>query len=300
MFFTRLGSGILLVVLALVFIITGGPILAAVLCLISLIAYRELGKAVGFITEDKTKRALEYTGMILTVFYYGWICVWLLDPWRYDPTSSGVLIPMYMVIYRYQALAFGIVIAFIAYLFVYVFRFPNYHGRDVMAACFSFLYGPVMLSFLYLIREGFTAGKYLVWFVFLCSWGSDTCAYAVGVLIGKHKMTPKLSPKKSIEGAIGGIVGAALLFALYVYLIEQRFELAQFGISTVGAMVLGAVGALVSMVGDLAASAIKRDYGIKDYGKLIPGHGGIMDRFDSVIIAAPLIFLGLSLMMNWV
>ena len=294
MFLTRLGSGILLVALALVLILTGGPVLAAALCLISLIAYRELGKAVGFITEDKTKRALEYTGMILTVAYYAWIYVLLSDPWRYDPVSSGLMIPMYRMIYRYQALAIGIVIAFIIYLFVYVFRFPTYHGREVMASCFSFLYGPIMLSFLYLIREGFMEGKYLVWLVFLCSWGSDTCAYAVGVLIGKHKMTPKLSPKKSVEGAVGGIVGAALLSALYVYLVEQHFGAAHFGISTMGAAALGAVGALVSMVGDLAASAIKRDYGIKDYGKLIPGHGGIMDRFDSVIITAPLIFIGLS------
>lgn len=301
MFLTRLGSGILLVALALVFIITGGPVLAAVLCLISLTAYRELGKAVGFITEDKTKRALEYTGMILTVIYYVWIYVLLLDPWRYDPTSSGLMIPMYMMFYRYQALAVGIVFAFIVYLFIYVFRFPNYHGREVMAACFSFLYGPVMLSTLYLIREGFVAGKYLIWLVFLCSWGSDTCAYAVGVLIGKHKMTPKLSPKKSVEGAIGGIVGAMLLSVLYTYLIGRYSVSAQYsgwGINMAGAAVLGAVGALVSMVGDLAASAVKRDYGIKDYGKLIPGHGGIMDRFDSVIVTAPLIFIGLSLMIN--
>lgn len=296
MFFTRLGSGFLLVVLALVFIIAGGPVLAAVLCLISLAAYRELGKAVGFITEDKTKRALEYTGMLLTVAYYVWIYFALWYAYT-DSSSSGITALLYLMYDRYK-LAGGIVIAFIVYLFVYVFCFPRYHGRDVMAACFSFLYGPVMLSFLYLTRTGLVAGKYLVWFVFLCSWGSDTCAYAVGVLFGKHKMTPKLSPKKSVEGAIGGIVGAALLFALYVYLIEQRFGLAQFGISTVEAMILGAVGALVSMVGDLAASAIKRDYGIKDYGRLIPGHGGIMDRFDSVIIAAPLIFLGLSLMKN--
>lgn len=298
MFFTRLGSGILLVVLALVFIITGGPVLAAVLCLVSLAAYRELGKAIGFITEAKTKRALEFTGMILTVLYYAWIYVLLSDPWRYDPVSSGLMIPMYMMLYRYQALAIGIVIAFIVYLFVYVFRFPTYHGREVMAACFSFLYAPVMLSTLYLIREGFVAGKYLIWFVFLCSWGSDTCAYAVGVLFGKHKMTPKLSPKKSVEGAIGGILGAALLSALYTYLIGQYSVSAQYSgweINVTAAAVLGAVGALVSMVGDLAASAVKRDYGIKDYGKLIPGHGGIMDRFDSVIIAAPLIFIGLSI-----
>ena len=298
MFFTRLGSGILLVALALVFIITGGPVLAAALCLISLIAYRELGKAVGFITEDKTKRALEYTGMILTVVYYIWIFFTARHP---NPFSDRKYAQWYSGVHIHKGLAFGIVIAFIVFLFIYVFRFPTYHGREVMAACFSFLYGPVMLSFLYLIRARFLAGKYLIWFVFLCSWGSDTCAYAVGVLFGKHKMTPKLSPKKSVEGAIGGIVGAALLSALYTYLFGRYYAPAHYvdlEISISGAAVLGVVGAIVSMVGDLAASAIKRDYGIKDYGKLIPGHGGIMDRFDSVIVVAPLIYIGLSVMIN--
>lgn len=278
MFLTRCFSGILLIVLALAFILTGGPVLAAGLCLISIAAYRELGKAIGFILEDKSKRALEYTGMILTVLYY-----------------TGLV---YMEQNMYRGLAFGIIIAFIAYLFIYVFRFPDYHAGEIMTAYFSFLYGPVMLAFLYLIRNGLQMGKYLVWFVFLCSWGSDTCAYCVGVLFGKHKMTPKLSPKKSIEGAVGGVIGAALLFVLYIYLIENYFGVASFGISLPGAMLLGAIGALVSMIGDLAASAIKRDHNIKDYGKLIPGHGGIMDRFDSVIVAAPLIFIGLSLMIS--
>lgn len=278
MFLTRCLSGILLIVLALVFILAGGPVLAVGLCLISIAAYRELGKAIGFILEDKSKRALEYIGMILAVLYY-----------------AGLV---YMEQSIYRGLAFGIIIAFIAYLFIYVFRFPDYHANEIMMAYFSFLYGPVMLSFLYLIRNGLQMGKYLVWFVFLCSWGSDTCAYCVGILFGKHKMTPRLSPKKSIEGAVGGVVGAALLFALYIYLIENYFNMASFEISLPEAMLLGAVGAMVSMIGDLAASAIKRDHNIKDYGKLIPGHGGIMDRFDSVIVAAPLIFIGLSLMIS--
>ena len=293
MFLTRLCSGILLIVLALAFILTGGPVLAVGLCLISIVAYRELGKAIGFISEDKTKRALEYTGMILTVLYYVGI-FFTIEKGRLSPVSAIQAAQLYTEIYMYRGLAFGIVISFIIYLFIYVFRFPAYHANEVMTAYFSFLYGPVMLSFLYLIRDGLYLGKYLVWFVFLCSWGSDTCAYCVGVLFGKHKMTPKLSPKKSVEGAVGGIVGAALLFALYAYLMEKYFVVTPFWISIPEAMVLGVVGALVSMIGDLAASAIKRDHDIKDYGKLIPGHGGIMDRFDSVIVAAPLIFIGLS------
>ena len=128
----------------------------------------------------------------------------------------------------------------------------------------------------------------MVWLIFLCSWGCDTCAYCVGVLIGKHKMAPKLSPKKSIEGAIGGVAGAALLTILYGFLFQEQMKLSVEYILVLAG--ISAIGALISMVGDLAASAVKRNYDIKDYGKLIPGHGGILDRFDSVIFTAPIIY----------
>ena len=108
------------------------------------------------------------------------------------------------------------------------------------------------------------------------------------MLFGKHKLAPVLSPKKSIEGALGGIFGSALVGALYAYFVvepaisEQRV--------TWIFVLISAVGAVISQVGDLAASAIKRNHDIKDYGKLIPGHGGVMDRFDSVIFTAPIIY----------
>ena len=108
------------------------------------------------------------------------------------------------------------------------------------------------------------------------------------MLIGKHKMAPVLSPKKSVEGGVGGVVGAALLGALYAVVIAGWN-----GSDTHTPLmyaVICAVGALISMVGDLAASAIKRNKEIKDYGTLIPGHGGILDRFDSVIFTAPFIY----------
>lgn len=281
MFFTRLISGISLVIIALVTILAGNGVLAATLCLISMVAYKELTRACDIHTENKACNAPEIIGMIMTVVYYVLLAV-TLGQGSEDGSRLGKVYPVIMI---------AIVITLILYLFIYVFTFPTYKAPQIMAAMFSWLYAPVMLSFIYLIREGITYGNYLVWLVFLCSWGSDTCAYAVGVLFGKHKMTPKLSPKKSVEGAIGGVAGAALLFVLYTHFAVNQYTDAT--IPLVLAAVLGAVGALVSMVGDLAASAIKRDYDIKDYGKLIPGHGGIMDRFDSVIIAAPLIFIGL-------
>lgn len=275
MFRTRLLSGILLVVIALVVLLTGGSLLTVVLFLISMIAYLELTDACKVRGGEMDPGALVKVGLVMTLIYYamlGYTLAW------------GIRTAL-------CTMALTIVTVFLAFLFVYVFTFPKYHANQIMSAMFSFLYGPVMLSFLYLLREGFEDGVYFVWFAFLASWGSDTCAYCVGVLIGKHKMAPKLSPKKSVEGAVGGIVGAALLFVLYTYFVINSHS--QMVMSLPFAAVLGAVGALLSMVGDLAASAVKRDHEIKDYGKLIPGHGGIMDRFDSVIVAAPIVFIGI-------
>ena len=149
-----------------------------------------------------------------------------------------------------------------------------------------------MLSYLYSVREG-NNGAYTVWLIFLCSWGSDTCAYLAGVAFGKHKMAPVLSPKKSVEGAVGGVIGAAALGAIYATIFSSNITMSINPV--VGFAIICAVGALISMVGDLAASAIKRNHDIKDYGKLIPGHGGIMDRFDSVIYVAPVIWILLQI-----
>jgi phosphatidate cytidylyltransferase len=156
-----------------------------------------------------------------------------------------------------------------------------------MAAFFGFFYVAVMLSYVYHIRM-LEHGLYLAFLIYLCSWGCDTCAYCVGKLIGKHKMTPKLSPKKSVEGAVGGVAGAALLTALYCNVFRTQMEIGTAEIIAIS--VVAAIAALISMVGDLTASAIKRNYDIKDYGNLIPGHGGILDRFDSMIITAPIIY----------
>ncbi len=279
MFRTRLLSGILLVVIALVVLLTGGSLLAVVLFLVSMIAYLELTDACKVRGEAFEPGALVKVGLVMTLVYYG--VLGLALAWGVQASLCAMVLV--------------IVAAFLAFLFVYVFAFPKYHANQVMSAMFCFLYGPVMLSFLYLLREGIPEGVYLVWFAFLASWGSDTCAYCVGVLFGRHKMAPNLSPKKSIEGAVGGVAGAALLFILYTHFVINSYT--QIALSLPFAAALGAVGALVSMVGDLAASAVKRDHEIKDYGKLIPGHGGIMDRFDSVIVAAPIVFAGIFIVM---
>lgn len=280
MFRTRLLSGIVLVAVTVAVLMKGGSLLATVLFLVSVIAYRELSKACQIRRDGDITCPPELVGCVMTLVYYGALGLSMND-WIVMPCAVMLIV---------------IVAAFLAFLFVYVFTFPKYHANQIMAAMFSFLYGPVMLSFLYLLREGFENGIYLVWLVFLASWGSDTCAYCVGVLFGKHKMAPNLSPKKSVEGAIGGVLGAAILFVLYTrFVLNADSEMT--ALELLIAAVLGAVGALASMAGDLAASAIKRNHDIKDYGKLIPGHGGIMDRFDSVIVAAPIVFVGIFITM---
>jgi phosphatidate cytidylyltransferase len=129
----------------------------------------------------------------------------------------------------------------------------------------------------------------LVWLVFLSSWICDTFAYLAGVTMGKHQLAPVLSPKKSIEGSIGGVLGSLVLGALFGFLCRMELS-GVFRDPVIGCALVSGIGAVLSKIGDLAASAVKRDHGVKDYGTLIPGHGGILDRFDSVIFVSPAIY----------
>ena len=173
-------------------------------------------------------------------------------------------------------------------LFVYVFTYPKYNISQIAIAFFGIFYVAVMISCVYLTRTDVRNGAFLVWLIFIVAWGTDTCAYFFGCAFGKHKMAPVLSPKKSIEGAVGGVVGAMIFTLLFCILFRVQIEAGWR--KTLAFTLIAGVGSVVSMVGDLAASAIKRNYDIKDYGNLIPGHGGILDRFDSVIITAPIFY----------
>lgn len=259
MFKTRLLSGIVLVIAALFFIIMGGAVLLISTLIISYVGMFELYR-IFHIEKDPAGIA----GYLAATVYYANL--------RFAFFSDQMM------------LVLGLLILLMA---VYVFTYPRYKTEQLLAAFFGVFYVAVMLSYVYQTRR-MEAGAYIVWLIFLCSWGCDTCAYCVGVLFGKHKMAPVLSPKKSIEGAVGGVIGAALLTALYSFVFRDAMGISGVEIGILA--VIGAIGALISMVGDLTASAIKRNYEIKDYGKLIPGHGGILDRFDSVIFTAPMIY----------
>jgi len=137
--------------------------------------------------------------------------------------------------------------------------------------------------------DGIDHHRILIYLIFISAFGSDICAYFTGFAIGKHKLCPHLSPKKTIEGAVGGVVGAALLCLLFARIFASKYMLHSF--------IIGVIGAILSQCGDLTASAFKRKMGIKDYGNLIPGHGGIMDRVDSILFTAPVVYHYITLVL---
>lgn len=276
---TRVISGIVLVVIALFTILSGGWILSGTLLLISLVAYEELCRAMKIHTEGKSCNAIEWVGFIGITAYYILI--------SFFGSEQNGRVQTYIML--------SLILTLMAFMFVYVLSFPRYKSEQVMAAFFSVVYAPVMLSCIYLTRS-LEYGIYLVWMIFISSWICDTCAYFAGVTLGKHKLSPKLSPKKSIEGAIGGVAGSAAVGALFAYFVVERVVDSQ-RVTWIFALISG-IGAVISQIGDLAASGIKRNQGIKDYGKLIPGHGGIMDRFDSVIFTAPIIYFLTALLIK--
>ena len=260
MFWTRLKSSIVLMIIAIAALYFGGYVLFGVLLGISLIGLMELYRVFGL-----NKKLPAVIGYFATLVYY-----------------AGVL-------FRIKENIIIILLCFLLVLMViYVIFYPKYNFTEMAITFFGFFYVAVMLSYIYQVRR-LDYGIYSVWLIFIGGWGSDTCAYIAGNLFGKHKFTPLLSPKKTIEGCIGGVIGAALIGFIFGMVFKDKFP--HINSPQLACAIVGAACSMISQIGDLAASAIKRQNGIKDYGKLIPGHGGILDRFDSIIFTAPICFI---------
>jgi len=175
-----------------------------------------------------------------------------------------------------------------------VFLYPKRSMIDLGITFFGFFYVTFLFSHILLLRN-MSDGIFLVWLIFISAWGSDTGAYFIGVGFGKHKLCPNLSPNKTIEGAIGGLLGGSLLCYLYGWIVQPYMTTVGEGISfPLLCLILGLCGAALSQLGDLSASATKRFTKIKDYGDLIPGHGGILDRFDSILFTAPFVYYAIK------
>lgn len=220
--------------------------------------------------------------------------------------NFGLTVPMYLVGLSLPMLAFfdvvkpyfyviGLACTFLLliYCLAYVmFRLNKDKITDVMTLYALSMY--VILCFTSVVNIRYMEnGNYFYLLIFIGAWVCDTFAYFTGRFLGKHKLIPAISPKKTIEGAIGGILFTMGAFALYGFILRSAFD---FEMSYIELIIMGLVVAIVSQIGDLVASAVKRQYEIKDYGFLFPGHGGVLDRFDSVMLVSPFLFILLSVL----
>lgn len=262
-FWTRFVSSIILIVVTVIALLKGGDLLFAIVTIISVIGLYELYRILNV-----------HKKLIGIVGYLAGIAFDVMIFMKYDE---------YVVLF--------VQIFLLVLMTIFVLSFPKFNTQHVMLVFFGLFYVTMMLSYIYQIRMH-TDGVFLVWLIFIGSWGSDTCAYCVGIMIGKHKMSPTLSPKKSIEGGIGGILGAAILGFIYGTIFKEHFS--EITNPQITLAIICGLSSVISQIGDLAASAIKRDHDIKDYGNLIKGHGGILDRFDSVIFTAPVVYILLN------
>lgn len=249
---TRVISGLLLVPLFVLIILGGIPLYVGEAIIIST-ALNEFYKAF----EEKDIKPLYYIGYIFSIYTLIKNCLEL--PASYTYTTIFVLFLVSIVsILRVRKNIIDIIVTF-----------------------FGIFYVAILIDFAILTMDNFIDGRIYVWLIFIISFATDIFAYFSGYLFGKHKLIPKVSPKKTVEGSIGGILGSTLVCLIFAYFFKLDSMLIVF---------LGFFGSIVAQFGDLFASSIKRYVGIKDYGKLIPGHGGILDRFDSVILVAPFVY----------
>lgn len=184
------------------------------------------------------------------------------------------------------------VFVYLLYAFaVAVFMRGKINFSSVSAAVISVLYLTVSFTAMSALRYA-DGGEYYVYLIFISAWVCDIFAYFTGRLFGRHKLIVEISPKKTVEGAVGGIVFVAGAFALYGFIVGRIYSLVPNYPVLVAA---GVVAAVISQIGDLIASLIKREHEVKDYSNIFPGHGGVMDRFDSVLAVAPVVFAGTQL-----
>ena len=287
MFWKRFFSGAVVLGLTVLFGTLGGPFLALALGVLSSAAYLEYTKASRVREEGHRVNGFEYIGIVTIVLYYGMLLLFSIV----DFIPKGIadwLFSSNGFFTNYTIILLGIfTIGVICILCTYIFWYPKFNANQVAGGIFGLIYTTFMMSFIYYTRES-VDGIWFIWVIFITSWVSDTCAYFVGSAWGKHKMTPRLSPKKSWEGAVGGIIGSGIATAVFglIYEINHDNRFAMIPIF----FLIGCIGAFISMCGDLVASAVKRNNNVKDFGNVIPGHGGILDRFDSVLFTAPTVY----------
>lgn len=263
-----------------VFLLLGGIYLKGLMLILSLMGMYEFYS----ILKTKNIHAINLVGYILCIIYY-----FILNN---------------NLSFKYTILIFTLGV------FI-MFCIPTinlkYNFIDIAVTALGFAYVAVFFSFISLVNYKNVyvgnsivhVGKYFVWIIFIASWICDTAAYYSGKHLGKHKLCPKVSPNKTIEGSIGGLLGSIIsctIFGFAVNTYGTNMNLVHTALYNY--VLIGLLCGVFSQFGDLAASSIKRFAGVKDYSNIIPGHGGILDRFDSVLFSAVVVFYYMSFVLN--
>ncbi|MCR4805101.1 MAG: phosphatidate cytidylyltransferase [Clostridia bacterium] len=266
---TRIISSLIMLPL-LVLVVLGGIPLFIGIAAVSFIAMYEFYKGFGHMGMHPVRPA----GYAFAAMLFGIIYVWLFVGEDAGKLSESLL--LWLFITTVGGLALGL--------------FLKKH--DIIDGLLTII-GVIYLPFFYVhvaLLDNLQENASLVWLVFITAFGTDIFAYFAGVYLGKHKLCPDISPKKTVEGSLGGILGSTIISAIFVAIVCPQH--------IAGGFVMGFLGSFFAQCGDLIASAFKRKMGIKDYGNLIPGHGGILDRFDSVVLTAPFIYYYVVLFIN--
>ncbi len=262
---TRIISGLVMAPLLVVLYLGGWWLWAAAL-LIALMGAHEFCNGWNALSVEPSKPVIYVMTVLLFATSFG-----------AKALAAGSAVPVFYINMMLEAIW---LFAAVALSLIYGWKINERGAYDAAATATTLVYIPFFTYHMVLIDM--TEYSLFIWIVIIAAFGSDIFAYFTGYFLGKHKMAPNLSPKKTIEGAVGGLVGSSVL--AWVFGLIFMKDMAPV------CLVLGLVGGAAGMAGDLTASAFKRKMGIKDYGKLIPGHGGIMDRFDSVIFVAPVVY----------
>jgi len=187
---------------------------------------------------------------------------------------------------------FSLTAAMVILYLAVLFERKGANSKEILSTGFLTIIITFFMAMLFYMRNVF--GRYTVILPFVCAWMSDTGAYFTGLLFGKHKLAKEISPKKTVEGAIGGVIFALLGAIAYIEILVFMKHLTMPPTWVIKFGIIGFCGGIISQFGDLIASCIKRDYNKKDYGTILPGHGGFMDRFDSVIIVIPFVYYAMK------
>ena len=218
---------------------------------------------------------------------------WVLSLTTYIFSALALFLVFVHFLGYIEIASFTSILFAVLYIYVFlIFAFTMFskgaikfsQAAELIALTFYILVGFIAIV---LLRNVEPAGKYLYLLIFIGAWMTDTGAYFVGVFFGKHKLIPEVSPKKTIEGAFGGILGCIVGYVVFGVILNVFFDVT---VNYIALILLAIVISVISQCGDLIASYVKREHGIKDYGSIFPGHGGMMDRFDSIIVVAPVIF----------